>query len=135
MPNAHSHWSAYDENLEMADFARVHDKVERGEDFSADAAALRDKARSYGYGEADSSVVDLEGRDPALPYTKALQEVFDNYMDGDYWGQIDASENLLSAAAKTPEAKAAVRALCRGMRDGFEEGREDRLGKNRDPVP
>jgi hypothetical protein len=124
----HGHWSPYDETLEMADFDAAHAiLVAGGSDLAALTEALRQKGWSVGYGDADSHLTDMEGRDPDETYAKALQELFDDYQDGDYWNCIDKSETILVAAATTPEARSAAQALFAAVRDGYEAGRAERV--------
>ncbi len=133
----HSHWSHYDERLEMLEFDRLHAILAHGERVQApDYDRLVRLARSAGYADADSFVTahGLDGSDDT-PQVAAEREQFENYMDGDYWNQIDRSQNLLQAIGADGATREAADRICQAMRDAYEKGREHRLHRDAPSVP
>jgi hypothetical protein len=132
----HSHWSAYDENLEMLEMNRLHIILARGELISdADYDRLVRLARSAGYGEADSFLTDygLEAQEGESPQVVAQREIFDNYMENDYHSQIDRSLILLQEARPDGATRKAADRICSAMRDAYEFGRNQRIGNEATP--
>jgi hypothetical protein len=127
----HSHWSHYDSNLEQAQFTRLHAVIAAGgeprlEDFGELVALVH----AYAYGEADGYLAEAAkySADEIAEdsYLSAQKSLYDNYMDGDYWNCLDASQARLLSACATEGQRRAVDAIDRACRDAFEAGRKSR---------
>lgn len=125
----HSHWSGFDENLEMLEFDRLQYMCRVGEPIAdGDWKRLVRLARAAGYADADSFLSSCED-DPSedTPEQAAQRELFDSYQDDEYWNAIDKSERILGSAGGELANRQLARKVCDLMRDAYEVGRKFRI--------
>jgi len=133
----HSHWSCFDENLEMLELNRLQYMCRMSEHVSDGALErLGSLAQSAGYADADSflSQQGLEG--PDATQIEAIQrEMFENYQDSEYWNAIDRSQIILSNAGGEGRNRELAAKVCNLMRDAYERGRTMRIENERAASP
>ena len=135
----HSHWSSYDPGLEGARWHALQGLVSKApfDDVAAEALAeeLVALGHGYGYGQADSFMSDFP-RKPDPLYDDAAESddydaeenarlaLFDAYHESEYFENTFASEDRITTASVTGEAKAFSRGLANRIDKAFLTGRD-----------
>lgn len=111
----HKGWSYFDSKLEGARFHLLHGVVSQDPFDPAAAGRLADEleslSQSYGYGSADSYLVDTAGMSDDdvssdVPLSVQKANLFDDDGEEDpYFIEVRNSERIMLEAAATPEAR------------------------------